>query len=179
MNKKSNNIRRLGLAWGIIALAIWFGLGPGPAAGAQTTTVKVKTIHQITARQIIPAADGRGHFIGFFKRQGRAIFADGRKALYDNTHFVDFWRGKKAAFKGYTTFTFRDGSRIFLDWTSTVTFVPGKRPISRGRGVIVGGTGQYKGIKGTAVFSVGREQKPKAGGKPVSVANAVLTYTLP
>jgi hypothetical protein len=160
-------------------LALWIGLGAGQAAAAKTTTVKVKAVHQVTARQIIPAADGRGHFIGFFKRQGRAIFADGRKAKYDNTHFVDFWRGRRAEFKGYTTFTFKDGAKIFLAWTSTATFSPGKRPTSQGRGMIIGGTGRYKGIKGSAAFSVSRQQKPKTGGRPVSVAYAVLTYTLP
>ncbi len=179
MNGIQLTSRQFGLWMALMAFALWFALPAVDARAAKTTTVKVKTIHQLVARQIIPAADGRGHAIGFFKRQGRAVFADGRTAKYDNTHFVDFWRGRKAEFKGYTTFTFQDGSKIFLAWTSTVTFRPGQRPISRGQGVITGGTGKYKGIKGTAVFSVGREQKPKKGGRPVSVAHAVLTYTLP
>ncbi|MBU0513612.1 MAG: hypothetical protein KJ621_02455 [Proteobacteria bacterium] len=179
MNRIQPTLIGMWLGMTFLAVTVWSALPVADAQAAKTTTVKVKTIHQIMARQLIPASDGRGHFIGFLRRQGKAIFADGRTAKYDNTHFMDAWRGRGATFKGYTTFTFQDGSKIFLTWTSKVTLVPGKRPISHGRGVITGGTGKYQGIKGKAVFSVGREKKPAAGGRPVSVAHAVLKYTLP
>lgn len=150
-----------------------------PAAQAGKKTMKYKLTGPITRLEVIPVPDVKGHAIGVLERRGLAIYENGEVAAYHTRATFDAIKGKGGSFKGYSLYTFSDGSTIMSKYQGTTTMSGGKKLI-KGTGKNFKGTGRYEGIKGTVSFSgayVTPYTKDKTKGD--MLIEVTSTYTLP
>lgn len=159
----------------IVLTAACFSAASVQADAEQTTTVDVRVVLSGPNPTMLPAGDDENHMVGLGRREGEAVFSDGRKAKYSNIFVVDWYKGKSAAMWGYTKMLFNEGSWLFFKWDSAVVGADENGPVGKGKGTILKGTGPYEGIKGTAEFTNRRLKDPPGAAE----AKAVLTYTLP
>lgn len=164
----------------LLAAIFLLGLAQAPALAAEPVTVQVKVTMSGPPATMLPVGDDDNHSLGLGRRQGEAVFGDGRKAAYSNVYIIDLFRGRHLKAWGYTKMAFPDGSWIFFKWESEFAG-PDERgePTMRGTGELRKGTGPYQGIKGKVAFTNRRlppgDKLPRGG----TLAEAVLTYTLP
>jgi len=127
----------------IIAVCL---LGFSWLAGAETMTCKVSAY--IINMELIPIGDVQGHAVGYNHRKGLVYFENGEVATYTYWGTLDLIKGK-GPFKGYSIFTFADGSLIVKRMQGTLEPGPKLLPISvKGTGEFISGTGRFQGIKG-------------------------------
>ncbi len=161
-------------------IAVAAGLSVSLAQAAETTTVKATVTFSGPRPTILPAGDDKAHVVGLGQRTGKAVFKDGRKAKYSNVFFMDLYPGQNVSIWGYTKMAFDDGSWFFFKWDSQVA---GRdqagKPMFKGAGTILKGTGQYQGIEGKVEFQ--NKQLPPSEEYPegATEAEAVFIYTLP
>jgi hypothetical protein len=141
--------------------------------------LQFEVTNYIVSANWLPVGDEDGHVIGIQHREGNAVFNNGETVKYSFVGNFDIPNGKEGKANGYTKLDFEDGSLIMLSWTSKLPWANGELPSNKGQGTIIKGTGRFKGIKGTSVFS-GRQLQPASQDpKFTAVANVTLTYTLP
>lgn len=145
----------------------------------QTVIVKVKTTSRAISRQALPAPDEKGHVMGIGQREGEVDFDGKESAKYESTAMVDGWIGKRGIYKGYSKYTFKDGSEILFSWTGEGARNKEGLPMQHGTGIIQKGTGRFKGIQGRAVFTNTALKSPSEDPMRTSVADGVIVYTLP
>ena len=111
-----------------------------------------------TQQHVIKSGDIPGHQIRIFEIHqtfpgNRTTNCEGLKAVETWIWgFSDYTNGNGRAW-GYSVTTFDNGDQRFAQWSGTSMVLanpqgPGKRLFS-GTGVITGGTGVYKGVRGT------------------------------
>ena len=144
-----------------------------------TVIAKVKVTSRGLDGHSLPAPDEEGHVVGIGRREGEVDFDGKESARYECTTMVDGWRGKKGIYKGYTKFTFKDGSAIVFSWTAEG--VPNKEglPMQQGTGIIQQGTGRFEGIRGQTAFTTIQLKPTAEDPTRASVSDAVIVYTLP
>ncbi len=150
-----------------------------PAYAEQTVTAKVKVTHRGISGHALPAPDEKGHVLAVGQREGEVDFDGKESAKYESTSMLDGWIGKKGIYKGYTKYTFKDGSKIFFSWTAEGGRNKAGLPMQQGRGIIKRGTGRFEGIRGQAVFTANQLKPSSEDRTRASVTDAVIVYTLP
>lgn len=156
-------------------------LAPAAAGGqeAKTKTLQVKIIHTGPPPTKMWVGDDPSHYLSLQKSEGKAVFSDGRKAGYQSVcewdvHIMWFAEGR-----GYSIFTFKDGSVIVTKWQIEWDSKAKKGGYTfHGAGTITKGTGPYQGIKGTYQSTSRLLPPSKDHPKGFSETNAVLTYRL-
>ena len=154
-------------------------VGFEPVHAGQVVIAKVKIIHKAVSGQALPAPDEKGHVIGIGQREGEVDFDGKESARYESTAMVDGWIGKKGIYKGYSKYTFKDGSEIFFSWTAEGLRTKEGLPTQQGTGVIQKGTGRFEGIRGQAVFTTTQLKPRTEDPLRTSIANTMIVYTLP
>lgn len=161
-------------------IGVWVAPSGTQAGDVKTTIVEVTATFSGPAPTVLPAGDNKAHTVGLGQRAGKAVFSDGRKAKYSNVFFMDLYRGKSVSLWGYTKMLFKDGAWLFFKWNSQFA---GRdevgKPMFKGTGTILEGTGPYQGIKGTVKFRNRKVPPSKEFPKGATEAKAVFTYTLP
>lgn len=151
-----------------------------PALAGKAVTVQIKVLMSGPQAETQPAGDDKNHYVGMGQRKGRAEFSDGRNADYSNVFLMDIFRGQYSRAWGYTKMAFNDTSFIFFKWDAEFAgFDEDGNPSMAGKGVLLKGTGDYGGIKGTVNFKNNRMQPNDEFPHGGTEARAVLTYTLP
>ncbi len=163
----------LGAAAGMTAL------GVEPVHAGQAVIARARITHKAVSGQVLPAPDEKGHVIGIGQREGEVDFDGKESARYESTTMVDGWIGKKGIYKGYSKYTFKDGSEIFFAWTAEGARTKEGLPSQQGTGVILKGTGRFAGIRGQAVFTTTQLKPRSEDPMRTSVADTVIVYTLP
>lgn len=150
-----------------------------PASAKSSAILTVEASSQIVSSQWLAAGDENGHVIGLQQREGTGTFSNGETARYSTVSTFDSYRSKNGTSKGYSTFTFSDGSTIILSWTADIIRKPDGLSTNHGKGVIIKGSGRFKGIEGGSTFS-GRQLKSVADDpKQTASQSATINYTLP
>jgi len=127
----------------IIAVSL---LGFSQIAGAETMKCKVSAY--IINMELLPVGDVEGHTVGYNHRKGLVFFENGEVATYTYGGYLDLIKGK-GPFKGYSIFTFSDGSLIVKKMQGVLEPGPQGLPLSvSGTGEFIKGTGRFQGIKG-------------------------------
>lgn len=142
-------------------------------------TAKAKVTHKRVTGQYLPAPDEKGHVIAIGQREGQVDFNGKESAKYESTAMVDGWIGKKGIYKGYSKYTFKDGSAIFFSWIAEGRRNKAGMPVQQGTGTIQKGTGRFEGIRGQAVFTTLQIKPTSEDPLRTSVADTVIVYTLP
>lgn len=141
-------IKKLIIIWGFIGtliIAVCL-LGFTRPAGAETMTCKVSAY--IINMELIPLGDVLGHTVGYNHRKGLVFFENGEVATYTYWGTLDLIKGR-GPFKGYSIFTFADGSLIVKKMQGVIEPGPKGLPLSvNGTGEFMKGTGRFQGIKG-------------------------------
>ena len=145
----------------------------------QTVTAKVKVKSWMTTGHRLPAPDEEGHAVGIGQREGEVDFNGKETGKYETTALIDGWVGKKGIYKGYSKYSFKDGSAIFFSWTAVGARTKEGLPRQQGTGIIEKGTGRFEGIKGRAVFTATQVKPTSEDPMRTAVTDAVLVYTLP
>jgi hypothetical protein len=145
----------------------------------QIVTAKVKVRSWRTSGKAFPAPDEKGHLIAVGQREGEVDFDGKEKGKYETTAVIDGWIGKKGIYKGYSKYTFKDGSAIFFSWTAEGTRNKEGLPSRQGRGIIQKGTGRFEGIRGQAIFNATQVKPTSEDPTRITVTNAILVYSLP
>jgi len=114
-------------------------------AGEQVLQFKLVTM-LVNPTTILEAAKFEGQTMIASKAIGVAYFKDGRVASKDFIITLDLRNGS-GPYKGYSTYTFEDGSSITASFT-------GERKAGESHGIytIVSGTGTYANATGTGSF---------------------------
>ena len=161
-------------------IGAWPTVSMTPAHAAKTTTVEATVTFSGPRPTMLPGGDDENHLVGLGQRTGEAVFSDGRNAKYSNVFFMDLYRGKSVTIWGYTKMLFKDGSWFFFKWDSQFA---GRdeagKPMYKGTGTILKGTGRYQGIEGTAKFRNRQLPPSKEHPKGATEAKVQFTYTLP
>ena len=144
----------------------------------RTVTVRVKIKSWRTTGHILPAPDEEGHVMAIGQREGEVDFDGKETAKYESTTMLDGWMGKKGIYKGYTKYTFKDGSAIFFSWTAEGRRNKEGLPTQHGSGTLQKGTGRFEGIRGMAVFSAIQLKPTSEDPNRTSITEALITYTL-
>jgi len=101
-------------------------------------------------------ADGSRHFVAMVRRDGKST-GSGPLAGADVSEYGyhDVVPGEGGDPRGYLTFS-KDGGHAYIKWTIRAVFVPGPegKPVLLDQGFweVVGGTGQFKGMKGAGTI---------------------------
>lgn len=140
---------------------------------------KVRIVHKAISGQALPTPGEKGHVIGMGQRVGEVDFNGKESAKYESTAMVDAWVGKKGNYKGYSRYTFKDGSEIYFSWTAEGSRNKEGLPMQKGRGIIKKGTGRFKGIQGQALFTTTQQKPTSEDPNRTSVAETILVYELP
>jgi hypothetical protein len=114
-------------------------------AGEQKLEFKLVT-RLVNPTTVVEAANIEGQTMIASKAVGVAYFKDGRVASKDFIIALDLRNGS-GSYKGYSTYTFEDGSSITASFT-------GERKGGESHGIytIVSGTGTYANATGTGSF---------------------------
>jgi hypothetical protein len=114
-------------------------------AGEQKLEFKLVT-RLVNPTTVVEAANIEGQTMIASKAVGVAYFKDGRVASKDFIIALDLRNGS-GSYKGYSTYTFEDGSSITASFT-------GERKAGESHGIytIVSGTGTYANATGTGSF---------------------------
>jgi hypothetical protein len=159
----------------IIPIIILFFVSVTPAG---TVTVSGRNNYPITMAKGAKIGDVTGHVVGVGEARGLMAFDDGEMAATYGVFTFDYINGN-GKFKAYITNTFDDGStQVYLIEDGTTTALE-KGKISRIRGTFtfVQGTGRFKGIKGSGVWTGKRVTPLSAGADCYADING--TYSLP
>lgn len=133
------------LSLGVLVSAAAFFASPMVAlAGEQVLEFKFVTM-PIDVK-VVQAANIEGRTLAAGTFRGVAFFKDGRVAVKDFIAESDLLRGE-GSYKGYSTYTFEDGSSITASFTA-------ERGGTKTHGdyTILSGTGAYAGATGTGSF---------------------------
>lgn len=152
-----------------------------PAAQAGEQTAKYTLASPLTRIEFVPVPDAKGHAVGLLERRGVAIYEKGEIAAYHTRATFDSIKGQGGTFRGYSDYTFEDGSTIISKYQGTAWVPSGKKLYSiKGTGEHIKGTGRFEGIKGKVSFS-GKYITPytKDKTKGYMVVEVTSTYTLP
>jgi len=149
-------------------------------AQGRTMTLKCTSIIHHIQREIVEAGDTPGHSLRVGENQGLAIFENGELATQKNSWLWDETEsnGKSQGFGyGYGVYTFEDGSTMVWKFKGAGkdTQKAGKFLYEEeGTLTITGGTGRFKGIKGTGTYT-GKSIAPESE----LYVEFTLNYTLP
>jgi len=120
-------------------------------------------------------------YIGFLARPGEALFENGEIATYETFNVWDLKKGEGGMNQGYTSFTFKDGSKIYTSINARMeanTTDGGKWDTKNIMGKILKGTGRFAGISGD-VSGIGSQFIPEPGKTDENYSGEwTLTYTL-
>ena len=129
----------------LIGLAALFAASAAAFAGEQVLDFKLVTmpvdVKVVEAANIDGQALSAGHYVGV------AYFTDGRIAVKNYIATTDTLKGSGSV-RGYSTYTFNDGSSITASYTGEV-----KGGLRSGTYTIVSGTGTFANATGTGTFS--------------------------
>ena len=179
MSMQNNNgilLRGVTLLMFVLIAVCWANR---PAFAQQTVVAKVKVTHWGISSQMLPAPDAKDHVLAIGQREGEVDFDGKESAKYESTAMIDGWIGKKGTYKGYSKYTFKDGSEIFFFWTAEGDRNKMGLATQQGTGTILKGTGRFEGIRGHAVFSTTQLRPASEDPVRTSVADTVIIYTLP
>ena len=144
-------------------------------AGAET--MKWRQVQFYTKGEVLQIGDVPDHIIGIYDQTGLASFETGEVASMTIKGTLDYIKGT-GAIKGYTTYTFEDGSTRTSRWQGTTRPDPGgKGSWFEGTWTFIQGTGRFAGIQGDGSF-IGRRFAPFGGGVQL-YSDITGTYTLP
>ena len=135
-------------------------------AGEQVLEFKLVTF-RIDAK-VLEAPNIDGQTITASKAFGVAYFKDGRVAAKDFVFSTELRKGS-GPLRGYSTYTFDDGSTITASFTGEI-----KEGLSHGVYTILSGTGAYANATGTGSF-----EGIRAGFKGASLFNGKFDVKTP
>jgi hypothetical protein len=187
MAMRPNTTKRIccnGRAWFLFLITMGFAMAiasPGldSAYAGEVVIIQAKIKHHGISNHVLPAPDEQGHVLGIGQRVGEVDFGGKETAKYESTTMVDAWVGKRGVYRGYTKYTFKDGSEIHMSWTAESARNEANLPSQQGGGKIINGTGRFKGIEGQAVFKATQIKPTEEDSSRAAMADAVLIYTLP
>ena len=133
------------------------------ATASLTFAAPMKIEAVLTPREQIRLdfADGSEHFVLMVKREGKAT-GQGPLAGTAVTEYGrhDIVPGVGGDPSGYLVFTATEGDIAYVKWSMRAVFLPGPdgKPelVDNGVWEIVGGTGKFKGLKGTGMLHIHR-----------------------
>jgi len=110
-----------------------------------------KAVLVITTDKTVKVADTADHQVQMSEWDGM-VFSEGEKPFLDKARYqvVSLYDSGGMISGGYKTFTADDGSKVFASFKAT----GGTWPIIKGEWVFVAGTGKFKGISGSGVYTV-------------------------
>jgi hypothetical protein len=138
---RSNTLTCLGI---LVSAAALFATPTAPLAGEQN--LEFKFVVMPTDVKVAQAPNIDGQVLSAGKFFGVAYFKDGRVAVKDFISAGDLMKGL-GPIKGYSTYTFEDGSAITASYTGEI-----KETGLHGDYTILSGTGLYDKATGTGSF---------------------------
>jgi len=162
--------------FGILVISAWV-LGSAIQAGAETLNFKVYT--WAVKQENIPVGDAEGHNVGSYVRPAFIVFENGEVATSYAVGTFD-WLKPSISIQQYKTWTFSDGSTMFIKTTHGIVGGTTEAATSGGwKSEIIKGTGRFEGIKGTERISIKYlpQEKWEVGQK--GYGEGTITYTLP
>ncbi len=129
------------------------------AAFAGEQVLEFKFVTMPIDVKVVQAPNIEGRTLSAGTLRGVAFFKDGRVAIKDFIGESDLLKGE-GSYKGYSTYTFEDGSSITASYTAQSAASTG----FHGAYTILSGTGAYAGATGTGSFD----------GLPAKFTNAFL-----
>ncbi|MCB2171097.1 MAG: hypothetical protein KQI78_25855 [Deltaproteobacteria bacterium] len=176
IKESGKGIKRWGAFFSALVVSVWVLTSPVQAG---ETTRKWKINNHITKMQAIPIPGAPGRVIGFYERQGKAVFEDGETASQVLRCTFDMVQGA-GPFQGYGLLTYGDGSTTLMKIHGIMNPPEeGKLPTGKGTGKYMGGTGGYEGIQGNMSFTVQILTPVTEGSKGEALVELTATYTLP
>ncbi len=148
-----------------ITLGAMLVLGLGLAA-ARAEPMKVEAVLIPMEQMRLNFEDGSKHFVLFVRREGKAEGSgpfSGAAVTEYGMH--DIIPGVAGDPRGYLEITDAKGGKAYVKWLVRAIFVPGQggkpKLIDYGFWELVGGTGQYDGMKGAGALQI-KPAGPKA-----------------
>jgi hypothetical protein len=141
MRKYDHSLKCLGL---LVSATALFATPPSALAAEQS--LEFKFVVMPTDLKVVQASNIDGQILSVGKYFGVAYFKDGRVAVKDFIGAGDLTKGL-GPIKGYSTYTFEDGSSITASYTGEF-----KETGAHGDYTILSGTGLYDKATGTGSF---------------------------
>ncbi len=118
----------------------------GTTAQAENQSLGFRLTIHIIESKVFEAPGQEGRILGMENAKGTAVFDDGR--LADKTYIAGYDLDKGiGSGNGYSVYTFVDGSSIIASFEATFN-----EDGVTGIYTVVGGTGEYEGVKGSGSF---------------------------
>jgi len=140
-----------------------FGFG---LSAAQAAAMKIEAVLTPKEQMRLNFEDGSKHFVLFVRREGKAEGngpLSGAAVTEYGMH--DIIPGVAGDPRGYLEFTDAKGGKAYIKWLVRAIFVPNDKGklklIDYGFWELVGGTGQYQGMKGAGSLQI-KAAGPKA-----------------
>jgi len=146
---------------------------------AMAETMNIKFFSHVMKWESATIPDAEGHAVAFGVSEGVTVFETGEMAWLKSVHFSDMTKGAGSV-ELYTTHTLPDGSAFTTHTKGKIEATPaGIVTGQKWTGVLIHGTGRFRGIKGT-VTTASKRLPPEKGelvGK--TIGEGTLNYTLP
>lgn len=152
----------------------------GISTEAIADTLKGKAVSTVSKVEMLPIPDAENHNVGLTARQGMILFENGEVATIKTMVIWDMTGPSSGWSKGYTQYTFLDGSTILMNFQQQVMPPTGGTNVqydSKITGDIVKGTGKFEGVKGTWTSS-SKQMKAEKGEPPGKIiSDLVINYS--
>jgi len=167
--------RKIGVICICVAVFLFLFISATSAFGE---TMKWKEVGYALKIELVDVPDYKGHIVGYFQRTGLILFSNNEVASYKQMGTMD-GSDTGATCQGYTEFKFEDGSTFIYKFQGSEETKKGELPRLKGEGEFIKGTGRFKGIKGTLIFSGRYYTGLDDDNKGAAIFEITATYTLP
>ncbi|MFC1607841.1 hypothetical protein ACFL47_07710 [Candidatus Latescibacterota bacterium] len=143
---------------------------------ARTMKMNARMVFHIIKSEVVEVGDKPGHYVGYIHNGGLLTMADGEVGKTEGWYTIDYTNGT-GTFSGYGKTTFDDGSTQLtrVEKGNTKATQGGKVSLLSGELEYVGGTGRFKGIKGTGTFSGKRITPVEVGADAYNDITGTIT----